>query len=135
MTDDFGGSSKNIEKLNDSNFNSWKQKIVLILALKDLDDFIEDYPQTEITAFENWVKNDHKVRAIIGCSLSNDHAEHVRAVDTAKEMWNAIMNVFQQHTLLNKLFSRRTFYTVIMEKGEIILTYLNRVKQLSVTQK
>ena len=39
MADDFGGSSTKIEKLNDSNFYAWKQKIILILALKDLDEF------------------------------------------------------------------------------------------------
>lgn len=37
-------SSTKIEKLNDSTFHAWKQKIVLILALKDLDDSIEDDP-------------------------------------------------------------------------------------------
>ena len=133
MSDDFGGSSK-IEKLNDSNFYVWKERIVHILALKDLDAFIEDLP-TEDIGSAVWKKNDRKARAIIGLSLSDEHLEHVRDVKTAREMWNVILNVFERHTLLNKLSARRKFYTVTMQTGEKVLTYLNRVKQLAATLK
>lgn len=117
MTDDSGGFSTKIEKLNDSNFHAWKQKIVLILALKDLDGFIEDDPPADKSELSKWVKNDRKARAIIGLSLSDEHLEHVRDVESAKKMWEAIMNVFERHTLLNKLSARRKFYTVTMKKG------------------
>lgn len=50
-------------------------------------------------------------------------------------MWVTIMNVFERHTLLKKLSARRKFYTVTMEKGEKVLTYLNCVKQLASTLK
>ena len=30
------------EKLNDTNFHSWKQKIVLLLSLRDLSDYIKE---------------------------------------------------------------------------------------------
>ena len=121
--------------MNDPNFHAWKQKIVLILSLKDLDEFIEDDPPTEKSELCKWTKSDRKARAIIGLSLSDEHLEHVRDVETAKEMWTAIKNVFERHTLLNKLSARRKFYTVTMENGEKVLTYLNRVKQLSATLK
>ena len=135
MGDDIGSLGTRIEKLCDSNFHAWKQKIVLILALKDLDDFIENDPPTEEKELSMWMKNDRKARAIIGLSLSDEHLEHVRDVTTAKEMWKAIMNVFERHTLLNKLTARRKFYTVKMEIDEKVLTYLNRVKQLASTLK
>ena len=153
MTDDMGSSSTKIEKLNDSNYHFWKQKIVLFLALKELDDLIEDDPPTETAVtddstekdksdastetveFSIWKKRDRKARAIIGLSLSDEHLEHVRDVTTAKEMWKAITDVFERHTLLNKLSARRKFYTVSMDKGEKMLTYLNRVKQLASTLK
>ena len=44
---DEGGTSTRIEKLHDANFHAWKQKIVLVLALKDLDDLIEMDPPEE----------------------------------------------------------------------------------------
>jgi len=115
MTDEMGSSATRIEKLTDSNFHAWKQKIVLILALKDLDEFIEEDPPTDEKELAVWMKSDRKARAVIGLSLSDEHLEHVRDVETAKEMWMAIMNVFERHTLLNKLSARRKFYTVKME--------------------
>ena len=134
MTDDIGGSTK-IEKLNDSNFHAWKQKITLLLALRDLDNLIDDDPPTEKDEYLQWSKKDRKAQAIIGLSLSDEHLEHVRETATAKEMWESILNVFERHTLLNKLSARRKFYTVTMEHGEKMLTYLNRVNLLAATLK
>ena len=125
-----GGSMK-IDKLTDSNYHAWKQKIVLLLSLKDLDEFIEENPPTDTTELAKWNRKDRKARAIIGLSLSDEHLEHVCDVETAKEIWTVILNVFERHTLLNKLSARRNFYTVTMENGEKMLTYLNRVKQLA----
>ena len=50
-------------------------------------------------------------------------------------MWSAIVNVFERHTLLNKLSTRRRFYTVTMSNDEKVLTNPNRVKQLAATLK
>ena len=97
MMDDVGTSTK-IEKLHDSNFHAWKQKIVMVLALKDLDDFVESDPPADSEQLAKWMKSDRKARAIIGLSLSDEHLEHVRDVETTKQMWNAILDVFERHT-------------------------------------
>ncbi|CDF40427.1 unnamed protein product [Chondrus crispus] len=80
---------------------------------------------------KRWIRGDSKAKALIGLSLSDEHLEHVCDVDTAHEMWEAIVNVFERHTLLNKLAARREFYTVKMLSGEKVLAYINRVKQLA----
>lgn len=85
MTDDFGGSSTKNEKLNDSKFHAWKQNLVLILALKDFDEYIEDNRPTDQAVLDKWVKNDRKSRAIIVLSLSDEHFEHARDVDTPRK--------------------------------------------------
>ena len=51
--------------------------------------------------------------------------------ESAMDMWETILNVFERHTLLNKLAARRHFYTVIMQNNEKVLAYINRVKQLA----
>ena len=40
--EDQGGSSVRIEKLTDSNFYVWKQKIQLLLALKDVSEHVTE---------------------------------------------------------------------------------------------
>jgi hypothetical protein len=59
----------------------------------------------------------------------------VREASSAKQMWTSIINVFERHTLLNKLSARRNFYTATMQDGEKILQYANRIRQLSATLK
>ena len=132
---DESSTSVKIEKLNDNNFHIWKQKIQLHLALRDLDQYIDSNPPTEEKELEIWNRGDRKARAIIGLSLSDEHLNHVRDVTSAKDMWTAIRNLFERHTLLNKLAARRRFYTATMENGEKVLTFINRVQQLASTLK
>ncbi len=40
----------------------------------------------------------------------------------------SILNLFERHTLLNKLTTRRNFYTATMHENEQIITYVNRVR-------
>ena len=134
MEDQGGGGSIRIDKLTDSNFYVWKQKIQLLLALRDVDQYIIE---GRVPSDENpderrkWIRGDSKAKALIGLSLSDEHLEHVRDAETAREMWESILNVFERHTLLNKLAARREFYTVKMFQGEKVLAYINRVKQLA----
>ena len=124
-------STVKIEKLNDTNFHAWKRKIQLVLALRDLDQYIDDERPTTESEQKAWDRGDRKAQAIIGLALSDEHLEHVAGANTAKDMWKAILDVFQRHTLLNKLAARRQFYTVSMEEGEKVLTYVNRVQHLA----
>lgn len=50
-------------------------------------------------------------------------------------MWTAIKNMFELHTLLNKLSARRKLYTATKSEEETVLKLTNRVRQLSATLK
>ena len=133
-TEDQGGGSVRIEKLTDTNFYIWKQKIQLLLALKDVDHHVfETEPPglPESDERKTWLRGDNKAKAIIGLSLSDEHLEHVHDSETAKQMWEGILNVFERHILLNKLAARRCLYTVTIQNDEKVLAYINRVKQLA----
>lgn len=80
-----------IEKLLESNFHIWKQKIDLGLAFRELSDHLEDRPPlSNADDARTWQKDDAKARAVIGLSLSDEHLEHVRGVKSASEMWKSI---------------------------------------------
>lgn len=125
--------SVKIEKLDESNFHIWKQKIDLILAYREVDHVVsETNPHVDGSPeHSKWKQSDKVARAVIGLSLSDEMLNHVRGVTTAKDMLESIVNVFQRHTLLNKLRARREFYTATMHTGEKMLTYINRVCHLS----
>ncbi len=124
-----------IEKLSDSNYHAWKQKILHLLALKDLEDLIEDDPPADAADLPTWAKRDKKAQAVIGLSLSDHLLENVRDVASAKQMWTAIRNVFERHTLLNNRSARRTFYTATMRGDDNILQFANHIQQLASTLK
>ncbi len=63
---DFESSSIKLEKLSNSNYYAEKQKILHVLALKDLEDFIKDNPPEEPNEIVAWKKKDRKAQAIIG---------------------------------------------------------------------
>jgi hypothetical protein len=48
-------------------------------------------------------------------------------------MWNSTINVFERHTLLNKLSACRKFYTATMLEGKKHFQYANRIRQLAAT--
>ncbi len=50
-------------------------------------------------------------------------------------MWIAIRNVFESHTLLNKLSARPKFYTAVMESNESVLKFADRIRQLAASSK
>ena len=109
-----------------------------MLTLKDLEKFLEEDPPVENFAMSNEIpqwKKDKKAQAIIGLTLSDDLLENVREVQTSKEMWLAIKNIFERHALLNKLSTRKKFYTVTMRDSESVLQFSNHIRQLAATLK
>ena len=90
MEDQGGGGCIRIDKLTDSIFYAWKQKIQLVLALRDVDQYIiegrvssDEHPEER----SKWIRGNSKAKALIGLSLSDEHLEHVRDAETAREMW------------------------------------------------
>jgi len=127
--------SPKIEKLNYSNYYAWKHKISLLLALKDLDEHLVSARPETAELLLAWEKKDRKAQAIIGLTLSDQILENVRHVDSAAAMWLTIQNIFERHTLLNKLSARRKFYTATKLESESILDFSNRIRHMASTLK
>ena len=125
-----------IDKLREDNFHTWKTRIQLVLSLKEVDSYIsDDPPDRESDSYSEWRKGDLKAKALIGLTLSDTHLEQVQHAYSAKEMWILICDIFEKHTLLNKLAARRRFYTAKMHDTEKILAFAARVRQMAATLK
>lgn len=93
---DGNNSGFNTEKLTDSNYHVWKQKIELVLAFRERSDHLENRSGPSNNAdLSIWTKNNAKAKAIIGNSLSAEYLKQVRDVQTAYDMWVAIQNIFK----------------------------------------
>jgi len=128
-----GMGGTKIDKLTETNFHEWRQRIKMVFALRDLDDMLdEDGKPTDAETCELAVckRRDTKASAIIGLTFGSEHLEHVSGCNTMAEMWSTLQGVFQRKSLMNKMKARREFYIVEMTVGEGMLGYINRVRNL-----
>lgn len=126
----------NIDKLHDENFHIWIARIHLILSLNEVKNHFDDEPpEKNFARLSEWHKADVKAKEIIGLTLSDAHLEQVQHASIAKEMWGLICNIFEKHTLLNKLAALRRFHTAKMQGSENVLQFTARIRQLAATLK
>jgi len=128
-----GMGSIMFDKFTETIFHEWRQRIKMVLALRDLDDMIdEDGKPTDADARELavWKRRDTKTSAIIGLTLGSEQLEPMAGCKTTAEMWSTLEGVFQRKSLMNKMKARREFNTVEMTGGEGMLGYINRVRNL-----
>ena len=133
-------TSIRIDKLREDNFHTWKTRIQLVMSLKEVDNYITDDPPARESdnypaTYAEWRKGDLKAKALIGLTLSDSYLEQVQHASTSKEMWRLICDIFEKHTLLNKLAARRRFYTAKMHDNEKILPFAARIRQMAATLK
>ena len=64
---------------NENNFHERHQRIKMVLALRDLDDMLDDDgkpAEYEVRELAMWKRRDKKVSAIIGLTLASEQLEH-----------------------------------------------------------
>ena len=76
-----------------------------------------------------------KAQALVDLSLSDHILESTREVKSCYEMWKIICDIFEHHTLLNKLSARCKFYSGLKDDNESVLIFFNRIRQLASTLK
>ena len=88
MNSDYSGIR--IPELKDSNYHSWKIRIIHVLTLKGLKKYITDNSpvlsddSSNADVVTKWKENDEKTQAVIGLTLSDELLENVRDVSSAK---------------------------------------------------
>ena len=124
-----------VDKFNGDNFGSWKFKMEMVLAAKDLWDIVDksESPQpddVEESTKKEYTRRCKKALAIIAINLVDKEMFHIKGWTRPAEAWETLCNIHETKSLSNILFLRRKFFTVKMEEGTDILEHINKVKSL-----
>lgn len=97
------GSRFSIQKLNNSNYPSWRFKVELLLIREELWRYVEPGVKPAAVAADAWDAGDAKARATIGLLIDDNQHSLIRAVKTARDTWLALKNHHEKTSLTSKV--------------------------------
>jgi hypothetical protein len=79
-----------------SNFGVWKAKITLLLEENGIKEYVTTVVAvpSDTTLLAEYKKDDAKARRIILDGVKDHIVPHIAELDTAKKMWDAILNLY-----------------------------------------
>ena len=82
----------------DSNYGSWKPRVLLYLEENEVKDFaLTTVPVLDdATQLAAWKRNDVKARKILMDSVKNHLVSHLAKLETAKEMFDSLKKLFER---------------------------------------
>lgn len=126
-----------VAKLTTKNFHILKQKILPVLSYRELASFLttkyEHLPEDNTDVQLLWCRNDRKAMGLISLSMSYEHLRNVDGFTSASSMRRALFHIFERHTILNKMTTRRKFYPAILSEKETNLGFTDPVRILGAT--
>jgi hypothetical protein len=121
-----------IEKLNDTNFRSWKKELEITLKNMDLWDILEGRKKFHgtISEREYTVKEAEIAYAILYKSLDRERKLLIVEVDNVYDAWKILTNKYQPKDLMTKGKTVQELFNCKMKNNEDMEQYINRVNFL-----
>ncbi len=126
-------SLKVMEKFDGGNFHLWKFKMHMMFYKHGLWKFVDGsatLPSEEV-ASANYNEKETKAFALLCEHLTDAQLAHIQYCDNVRSAWEALCGVHETKTIGNKLFLRKKFFTIKMQKGDDMLVHINIVKALA----
>lgn len=117
--------TQNIEKLNDTNYESWKIQIKSILICNELWKYTSG---AEIRTTENsdvWTLKDEKALALILLSTSKNQLNHIKKATTSHEAWEKLKSTYESKSPVRKSVLYKQLYRMKKEQGQSMMEYIN----------
>lgn len=126
--------TQSIEKLSDTNYESWKIQIKSVLVCNELWKYTSG---EEIQTSENsatWISKDEKALALILLSTSKTQLNHIKKATTSHEAWEKLKNIYESKGPVKKSVLYKQLYRMKKEQGQSMMEYINgfvdKVEQL-----
>ncbi|KOX72925.1 hypothetical protein WN51_01943 [Melipona quadrifasciata] len=126
-------SIQDSNKLDNTNYESWKTEMRSLLRINDLWDYVNG---TEIRNEENhvtWREKDEKALDLIILNIKKSQYIHIKNAETSRQAWKSLENLYEsqapmrQYTLLAQLFRKRKGTESM---AEYIDNYANAIEKM-----
>ena len=124
-----------IEKLNGSNWNTWKFQMKHLLMAKELWSLVDgsEILASEATAaaaalFQSRL---HKAFSTIVLAIDSAQLYLVTSCEQPKQAWDALKNHFERETLANKLLLKKQYFRSEMKEGTSVDQHLKHMKDIA----
>ncbi|MFS8024056.1 putative RNA-directed DNA polymerase [Helianthus anomalus] len=120
-----------IEKFNGIDFAWWRMQIEALLGECDLDVVLEEKPAGMDKAAEAiWNSKDKKARGKITLALTRRVAFNIMKETTARDMLEALSNMYEKPSAGNRVFLMRELSNMRMNEGSSVADHINEVNSI-----
>ena len=124
-----------IEKLNGSNWMTWRFQMRHLLLAKDLWSFVdgtstlaEDASATTVAEFN---KKKQRALSTIVLALDSSVLYLVTNTKTPQEAWQVLQKHFDRGSLANKIYLKKKLFRMQMKEGTPVAAHLKQMKELT----
>ena len=118
-----------IEKFNGKDFSWWKMQVEDLLVQKELDVVLSGERPESIKS-DDWETLDKKAKAVIRLTLSKDVAFNILKEKTAKNIMDALSNMYEKPSAANKVFLIRDLVNTRMKEGSSVTVHINNMNSI-----
>ena len=124
---------KDVNKLKDGNYQSWKLQVSLILKSEELWGVVSgsDVKPEDAETRSTWQKKDDKAMAIIVTTLMEKQMGHVYSCETSHAMWEKLKNIHSDHSQLNKNQTLAKFLNYRVRSGQSVVEAFIEIEELA----
>ncbi|KAM0026735.1 putative RNA-directed DNA polymerase [Helianthus debilis subsp. tardiflorus] len=120
-----------IEKFNGTDFAWWRMQIEALLGECDLDVVLEEKPVgMDKAAKAIWNSKDKKARGKITLALTRSVAFNIMKETTARDMLEALSNMYEKPSAGNRVFLMRELFNMRMNEGSSVADHINEVNSI-----
>ena len=124
-----------IEKLNGSNWNTWKFQMKHLLLAKGLWSLVDGSgvlaSEASVAAVALFQSRLHKAFSTIVLAIDSSQLYLVTSCEEPKQAWNALKNHFERETLANKLLLKKQYFRSEMKEGTSLDKHLKYMKDIT----
>jgi len=124
-----------IDKLNGTNYRSWKFNMKMMLVQRELWQHVTgeatlpaDHTPQEAERFNN---KENKALATIALGVEPEHQIHILDCDKASDAWESLQRTFEPKSRARILQLKKQMLSIKLEQSETMNSYLARLKTCS----